>query len=169
MERRKKAGETAQSDCGSGRSRAVRSVGQPTHRILAVDDSPDALTILRLFLSAQGYEVITAESVSEAQIRVHEHFPDLVITDYLMPEMTGLDLCQRLRSHHDTRHIPIVLHTGTDLPPGATPLYDALCTKPADLAVLARIIRSLLHYPSQRSRAVPGEQPARDWPGRAPH
>jgi two-component system phosphate regulon response regulator PhoB len=116
----------------------------PKARILAVDDSPDALTILRLFLSAEGFDVVTAGGVAEALLHVQEQLPDLIITDYAMPDRSGLDLCQHLRSHRQTRHIPIVLHTGTDLPPTDTPLYDAVCAKPANLAQLARRLRSLL-------------------------
>jgi CheY-like chemotaxis protein len=123
---------------------AVRPTGSPRARILAVDDSPDALTILRLFLSAEGFEVTTAGGVAEAVERVEEHLPDLIITDYAMPDRTGLELCQHLRSHRPTRHIPIVLHTGIDLPLQKTPLYDAFCAKPANLAQLARRVRSLL-------------------------
>jgi two-component system, OmpR family, phosphate regulon response regulator PhoB len=124
----------------------------PKARILAVDDSPDALTILRLFLSAQGFEVITAGGVAEALVRLQERLPDLIISDYAMPDRTGLDLCRSVRSHRKTHHIPIVLHTGTDLPPTRTPLYDALCPKPGSLAQLARTVRSLLAG-SQAARA----------------
>jgi two-component system phosphate regulon response regulator PhoB len=88
--------------------------------------------------------VITAGGGSEALICVQQRLPDLVITDYAMPEMSGLELRWHLRSHRETHHIPVILHTGTDLPPSETPPYDALCSKPADLAVLARRIHSLL-------------------------
>jgi two-component system cell cycle response regulator len=123
---------------------AVRPPMRPKARILAVDDSPDALTILRLFLSAEGFEVITAGGVTEALLRVQEQLPDLVITDYAMPGKTGLDLCRHLRSHPKTHHIPIVLHTGADLPPTEAAPYDALYAKPASLAQLVRRVRSLL-------------------------
>ena len=134
-------------------SDAARPAGRPKARILAVDDSPDALTILRLFLTPEGFEVITAGGVAEALQRVQEQLPDLIITDYAMPDRTGLDLCRHLRSHGRTRHIPIVLHTGTDLPPTETPLYNALCAKPANLAQLARRVHSLL-------AASEGERPS---------
>ena len=123
---------------------AVRPPMRPKARILAVDDSPDALTILRLFLSAEGFEVVTAGRVKEALLRVQEQLPDLIITDYAMPGETGLDLCRHLRSHPKTHHIPIVLHTGADLPPTETAPYDALFAKPANLAQLVIRVRSLL-------------------------
>jgi CheY-like chemotaxis protein len=139
-----RAAATAERERGASGSNAVRAARGPKARILAVDDSPDALTILRLFLSAEGFEVITAGGVTEALLRVQEQLPDLIITDYAMPGRTGLDLCRHLRSHPKTHHIPIVLHTGTDLPPTETGLCDALCAKPASLAQLARRVRSLL-------------------------
>src|SRR5581483_8950501 len=127
--------------------RAQESVGmRPSRRkarILVVDDSPDALTLLRLFLSAEGFEVITARGGAEALQLVPRQLPDLVITDYEMPEATGLDLCPHLRSHRETHHIPILLHTGSDLYPPQTALYDAIFAKPASPAQLVHKVRSL--------------------------
>jgi CheY-like chemotaxis protein len=129
------------------RASGSNALGPPMRsmaRILAVDDSPDALTILRLFLSAEGFEVVTAGDVTEALLRVQEQLPDLIITDYEMPGKTGLDLCRLLRLQPKTHHIPIVLHTGTDLPLTETAPYDALYAKPANLAQLVHGVRSLL-------------------------
>jgi two-component system, cell cycle response regulator len=140
----KRAAERREPERRASGPNAVRSPIRPKARILAVDDSPDTLTILRLFLSAEGFEVITAGGVTEAMLRVQEQLPDLIITDHAMPGKTGLDLCRYLRSHPKTHHIPIVLHTGTDLPPTETAPYDALYAKPASLAQLVRRVRSLL-------------------------
>jgi CheY-like chemotaxis protein len=115
-----------------------------TARILLVDDSPDALTLLRLFLAAEGFEVITAGGVAEALQHLQQTLPDLIITDYVMPDLTGLDLCRHLRSRPETHRIPIVLHTGADLQLTETALCDALFAKPASFAQLGRRVRSLL-------------------------
>jgi CheY-like chemotaxis protein len=109
-----------------------------------VDDAPDTLTILQLFLSNQDFEVLTASSAPDALLRVRERLPDLIITDYAMPEMTGLELCQQLRSQEITRHIPVVLHTGAALSDAYSPLYNHMLRKPADLDELLRRTRSLL-------------------------
>lgn len=69
--------------------------------------------------------------------------PDLVITDYSMPGMTGLELCEHLRSRPETRHIPIFLHTALSEPPAAS-LYDEVFTKPADLRSLVWTVRARL-------------------------
>src|SRR5258708_21518092 len=142
---------TVEPERGPNVSNGVRGGMRPKARILAVDDSPDALTILRLFLSAEGFEVITAGDVGEALLRVREHSPDLIITDYAMPERTGLDLCRQLRSQHQTRHIPIVLHSGAALPLTETPLYRATCVHPSfSGAVQARCVTASVLNPSLR-------------------
>lgn len=115
--------------------------------ILAVDDNPDALALLRLLLRREGFEVITVASGSEALQFMRQHFlPDLVITDYSMPGMTGLELCKHLRGQPETRHIPIFLHSALSEPPAAS-LYDDVFTKPADLRSLVRTVRARLTGP----------------------
>lgn len=119
-------------------------MGSRAPSILAVDDNPDVLALLRLLLSDEGFEVITAASGSEALQLMQRHFlPDLVITDYAMPGMTGLDLCNHLRSQPETRHIPVFLHSALNEPPAASP-YDEVFTKPADLRVLVWTVRARL-------------------------
>ena len=118
-------------------------------RILVVDDHPDTLTIMRLLLAHHGFQVITADSVRTATRQMHAGLPDLIITDYLMPELTGLDLCRRVRRNWRTCRIPIVMHSGTDLPVTEAGLYDDIFEKPADLGRLVakiwRLIRSAQH------------------------
>jgi CheY-like chemotaxis protein len=111
--------------------------------ILCVDDDPDGLEALELFLMSEGFEVITARNGDEALLRVREQWPDLIITDYTMPGMTGLDLCKRLRASRVMRRIPIILYTGVSLPADRR-LYDRIVTKPADLDAFANQIRVLL-------------------------
>jgi len=112
--------------------------------ILVVDDDPDACTILRLFLTAEGFEVITAQSVSAALSCMRDHLPSLIVTDYNMPEATGLDLCRDVRSHPRTWDIPIILHTGNDLSHTDESLYDQVFEKPTDLNRLSYAVRRML-------------------------
>jgi len=79
-------------------------------RILVVDDSPDTLEVLQRNLTAQGYQVSTARSVSEATRRLETTPPDLVITDYKMPQVDGLDLVQFVRNNY--RDVEIIMITG---------------------------------------------------------
>lgn len=119
--------------------------------ILIVDDSPDALTILRFLLLAEGYAVVTAGSVSEALCEISTQAPDLLITDYVMPGLSGMELCRHLRADAATQHIPIIVHTALDLAPEATALYEWLFVKPTDPAALVAEVRSLLSRTPARS------------------
>lgn len=112
--------------------------------ILCVDDESDMLTLLRLFLSARGLEVITALNGAEALGAIEEHRPDLIVTDCIMPGMNGLELCRELRDRAKTRDIPIVLYSGRDLSDADRSLFDCFVLKPARLDVLASVIRGLL-------------------------
>jgi len=110
--------------------------------VLTVDDDPDAITLLRLLLISEGFEVLAASSGAEALASIRERMPDLVVTDVSMPGMTGLDLCRHLRGSSQTRHIPIVIHSGEPLPPSDA-LYDCAFMKPADFKSVLRMVHRL--------------------------
>lgn len=130
----------------------ARPGGRSQATILVVDDEPDMLEILRLFLAAQGWTVITAPSATLALRLVKRRPPALIVTDCDMPGMTGLELCTRLRSDARTRRIPIILHTGKDAVKlcGNPPLFDRILIKPARLNELGMHIRALLRAASHR-------------------
>ena len=114
--------------------------------ILCVDGEPDVLVSLRWVLTREGFDVVTALDGEEALMCAQERTPDLIITDFTMTDMPGLELCSHLRSHRKTAHIPIILYTA--LTPPATPhLYESLCRKPGDLNGLASNIWTLLAVP----------------------
>lgn len=131
-----------------GEERAGASTSRKNSRplILAVDDEPDALKILEWFLSREGFQMILASSGAEALRGIEHRLPDLIITDYKMPDMTGLALCQSLRQRQTTRRIPIILHTATQTPalPTYSRLYDLVVTKPSDFPALVSEVRRLL-------------------------
>lgn len=79
--------------------------------ILVADDEAHILHIVSLKLRNAGYEVITAMDGREAFELAASQAPDLIITDYQMPELTGLELCQELAANRTTKHIPIVMLT----------------------------------------------------------
>ena len=86
-------------------------------KILVVDDEEDVLELARVFLEAEGYTVQTAESGEEALARLEEDKPDLVLLDVVMPGLSGLDVCRRLKRDESTRGIPVVIFTalGTEV------------------------------------------------------
>lgn len=79
--------------------------------ILVVDDEAHIRHVVTLKLSNAGYNVITAEDGEEGLELCLEHLPDLVITDYQMPYMTGLELCIGLKKHPSTSAIPALMLT----------------------------------------------------------
>ena len=79
--------------------------------VLAVDDEPGILRLLKLELSAQGFRVLTATSGEEALSVAEEHRPDIVLLDVVMPDMTGMEVMRRLRERAST---PVILVTAKD-------------------------------------------------------
>jgi CheY-like chemotaxis protein len=86
--------------------------------ILVVDDETHILHVVSLKLSNAGYEIITAEDGEEALELALKHQPVVVITDYQMPFMTGLELCIALKQHEATKTTPALMLTarGFSLP-----------------------------------------------------
>ncbi|MCX6227355.1 MAG: response regulator [Bacteroidia bacterium] len=82
------------------------SAGKPL--VLLVDDDPEILVLLRDFLQTD-YNIIFAENGIEAYNKVLSEKPDLIVSDVMMPEMDGIELCHKLRENFDTSHLPIIL------------------------------------------------------------
>jgi two-component system, OmpR family, alkaline phosphatase synthesis response regulator PhoP len=87
-------------------------------RILAADDEAHILHVVCLKLRNAGYEVLTAEDGEEAAELCLAERPDLLITDFQMPRLTGVELCRRLRRDERTKSIPAIMLTarGFDIP-----------------------------------------------------
>jgi diguanylate cyclase (GGDEF)-like protein len=81
-------------------------------RILIVDDETDILDVLRLTIPQDEYEVVEARNGKEALDKVYERPPDLIILDYIIPEIDGREVCQRLKRDILLRHMPIIMLTG---------------------------------------------------------
>ena len=88
-------------------------------RIVIADDEAHILRVMSMKLTKGGYEVLTAVDGEEALELCASEKPDLLITDYQMPMMSGLELCKRLRSNEQTRNIPAIMLTarGFDIEP----------------------------------------------------
>lgn len=83
----------------------------PAPKILVVDDQPINVQLLKRKLEREGIQVFTAYSGLEALESVLQNKPDLILLDVMMPEMDGIEVCQRLQSTEDTRSIPIIFIT----------------------------------------------------------
>jgi CheY-like chemotaxis protein len=116
--------------------------------ILAVDDEPDALHLLDEVFSGQGFRTMHASSGAEAISVIDEKQPDLLIVDYMMAGMNGLELCEYLRERNDTRRIPIILYSAYTMRHSDCWLYERAFMKPADPDELVSAARELLSRPS---------------------
>jgi two-component system phosphate regulon response regulator PhoB len=79
--------------------------------ILIVEDEEALTLLLRYNLEAAGYDVESVGRGDEADLRLREAIPDLVILDWMLPGVSGIELCRRLRSRPETRQLPIVMLT----------------------------------------------------------
>jgi two-component system phosphate regulon response regulator PhoB len=80
-------------------------------RVLIVEDEEALTLLLRYNLEAAGYDVDTVARGDEADVRFKERPPDLVILDWMLPGLSGIELCRRLRARPDTRQLPIIMLT----------------------------------------------------------
>lgn len=80
-------------------------------KILVCDDEAHILHVVATKLKNNGYQVVTAADGEEGLELARQHKPDLVITDYQMPFLSGLELCARLRSDPATSSIPVIMLT----------------------------------------------------------
>jgi two-component system, OmpR family, phosphate regulon response regulator PhoB len=80
-------------------------------RILIVEDEEALTLLLRYNLEAAGYDVETVTRGDDADVRFKERPPDLVILDWMLPGLSGIELCRRLRARPDTRQLPIIMLT----------------------------------------------------------
>ena len=117
-------------------------------RILAVDDVPENLAIVRMRLEAHGYEVVTAADGEEALARVREIEPDLVLLDIMMPKLDGISALKQLKQDSSLRFVPVILLTAkadkSDVVAGLEAAGDDYMTKPLDQAALIARVRSML-------------------------
>ena len=96
-------------------NRARKDVGGPdaisVPRILVVEDEPDLALLLSYNLEAEGYDVETVRRGDEAESRLSELAHDLVILDWMLPGLSGVEICRRLRSRENTRTLPVITVT----------------------------------------------------------
>lgn len=127
------------------------------NRVLIVDDMADARTLLRLLLTHKGhYTVLEAVDGHQALEEVRANTPHLIIMDYMMPDLNGIEVVQNLRRDPDTAAIPVIMLTArTDQRTQDEAMragVDAFITKPIRPDVLLSETQRLLGQ-SQEARA----------------
>jgi two-component system KDP operon response regulator KdpE len=113
--------------------------------VLAVDDEPGILRLIKLELTPQGFRVLTAENAAEALEIAHEYRPDIALLDIVMPDMSGLELMRELRERGD---LPVILLTAkgsdTDKVRGLEMGADDYLAKPFSPDELSARVRAVL-------------------------
>jgi two-component system sensor histidine kinase/response regulator len=121
--------------------------------VLIVDDEPVACDMMEGFLSPEGYDISFANSGPESLVLVEKLAPDIILLDVMMPEMNGFEVCQRLKSDKQWRHIPILLVTAyggkEELIRGLDAGADDFLHKPIDDLELRARVRSLMRIKKQ--------------------
>lgn len=78
-------------------------------RVLVVEDEPAQREVLAYNLKAEGFEVSRASNGEEALILVDEDMPDIIVLDWMMPNLSGIEVCRRLKMKSETRSIPVIM------------------------------------------------------------
>ena len=109
MEAVRKMDESRGARAAEGSAKAAPTTG---HRILVIDDSVMLLSFVKEILEEQGYEVVTAETGEEGLRLCGAESPDLVLLDFVLPDMKGDEVCRRLMSDPATAKVPVVYVSG---------------------------------------------------------
>ena len=117
-------------------------------RILIVEDEEPLALLLRYNLEAEGYEVETVARGDEADIRLREAPPDLAVLDWMLPGISGIELCRRLRARPGSKALPIIMLTArgeeSERLRGLTTGADDYIVKPFSVPEFLARIRALL-------------------------
>src|SRR5512142_455219 len=116
--------------------------------VLVAEDEGALVTLLRYNLEREGYRVLEAMDGEEALLVAAEERPDLVLLDWMLPQLSGIEVCRRLRAKQETRNVPIIMLTArgeeTDRIRGLDTGADDYLTKPFAMTELLARLRAVL-------------------------
>jgi len=121
----------------------------PAPTVLVVEDDPTILQLLEVNFEMEGYIVLRAEDGEQGLAVARESRPDVIVSDVMMPKMSGLELVRALKAANDTKAIPVILLSakaqGTDVRLGLEAGADDYVTKPFEpLDLIDRVSAVLL-------------------------
>ena len=119
-----------------------------TPYILVVEDEDALATLVQYNLEKEGYEVAVSGDGQDALTMIAERQPDLVVLDWMLPSVSGLEVCRRLRQKTETRNLPIIMLTArveeSDRIRGLDTGADDYVIKPCSMSELAARVRAVL-------------------------
>lgn len=115
--------------------------------VLVVDDAPSELELMCGYLREAGYLVVSTDNAKDALQKAETQKPDIVVTDVVMPDMSGFELCRSLKKNETTQQLPVVICTSKnqDLDKlwGRKQGADAYITKPFTREELVKAVQSV--------------------------
>ena len=125
---------------------SVAAADQPS--VLVVEDEPAQREVLAYNLEAEGFHVMRAESGDDALLFVDEQAPDVIVLDWMLPGVSGIEVCRRLKSRPETRGVPIIMLSArseeVDRVRGLETGADDYVVKPYSLVELMARVRTQL-------------------------
>ena len=119
-----------------------------TPYVLVVDDEADLLTLVRYNLERDGFEVGEAVDGEEAMLMIAERQPDLMLLDWMLPRLSGIEVCRRIRRSAETQNLPVIMLTArgeeSDRVRGLDCGADDYIVKPFSPSELAARVRAVL-------------------------
>ncbi len=116
--------------------------------ILVMEDEDALATLLSYNLEKEGYRVVVASDGEEGMLQIEERLPDLVLLDWMLPKLSGIEVCRRIRGKSETRNMPIIMLTArgeeSDRIRGLDTGADDYLTKPFSMSELIARIRAVL-------------------------
>ena len=116
--------------------------------VLIAEDEGALVTLLRYNLEREGYRVVEARDGEEALLVASEQKPDVVLLDWMLPQLSGIEVCRRLRGRQESRNVPIIMLTArgeeTDRIRGLDTGADDYITKPFSMTELLARLRAVM-------------------------
>jgi len=117
-------------------------------KVLIVEDEESLVTLLTYNLEAEGYAVVHVASGSDAMLVLNEEKPDLVVLDWMLPGLAGIEICRQIRARQDTKGLPIIMLTARgeegDRIRGLQTGADDYVVKPFSVSELVARVKALL-------------------------
>jgi len=130
-----------------------------TKTVLIVDDEPAIRDMLKVALEMAEYRCLEAKNAYEAQVNITDHSPDLVLLDWMMPEVTGIELLRRWRRNPETKDVPVIMLTAKaeeeNLVKGLDTGADDYISKPFSPRELVARIRAIFRRVEAESNDAP--------------